>query len=70
MDDERVAAFVRLETEAERRGTEPSTLGGDAEVTRQREREPGLDRETFMVTLRERIEGATERLVGDAKRLS
>jgi 1-acyl-sn-glycerol-3-phosphate acyltransferase len=31
---------------------------------------PGLDRETFMTTLRERIEGATERLVADAKRLS
>jgi 1-acyl-sn-glycerol-3-phosphate acyltransferase len=31
---------------------------------------PGLDRETFMATLRERIEGATQRLVADAKRLS
>ena len=30
---------------------------------------PGLDRETFMATLRERIEGATERLVAGAKRL-
>ena len=28
------------------------------------------DRETFMATLRERIEGATDRLVADAKRLS
>src|SRR5919106_796192 len=31
---------------------------------------PGLDRETFMATLRERIEGTTQRLVADAKRLS
>lgn len=31
---------------------------------------PGLDRQTFMTTLRERIEGATQRLVKDAKRLS
>ena len=31
---------------------------------------PGLDRETFMATLRDRIEGATQRLVADAKRLS
>ncbi|WP_421997614.1 lysophospholipid acyltransferase family protein [Reyranella sp.] len=29
---------------------------------------PGLDRETFMATLRERIEGATGRLVADAER--
>lgn len=31
---------------------------------------PGLDRETFMATLRERIEGATKRLVEDAQRRS
>ncbi len=31
---------------------------------------PGLDRQTFMTTLRERIEGATQRLVADATRLS
>ena len=30
---------------------------------------PGLGRETFMTTLRERIEGATKRLVSEAKRL-
>lgn len=30
---------------------------------------PGLDRKAFMATLRERIEGATERLVGAADRL-
>ena len=29
---------------------------------------PGLDRETFMATLRERIEGATQRLVAGARR--
>ena len=29
---------------------------------------PGLDRETFMATLRERIEGATARLVAGARR--